>query len=231
MSQGELERMTRRYTAGLVEFIGPEKDVPAPDVNTNEQTMAWIMDTFSMHMRQTVTAVVTGKPINIGGSRGRREATGRGIMIVCDEAVKKLGLTPEQTRVIVQGFGNVGSNAALLMAEAGYRIIGIAEVEGGLFNKNGIDVEALSQHRQRNRTLKDFPGAEAADPAELLTTECEILIPAATENVITQTPPTLNAKFWQRERTAPRLLSLTIFSPQESLVIPTFCNAGACPSL
>src|SRR6266481_12181 len=108
------------------------------------------MDTYSMHNRKTVTAVVTGKPINIGGSRGRREATGRGIMIVCDEAVKKLGLTPEQTRVIVQGFGNVGSNAALLMSEAGYRIIGIAEVEGGLFNKNGIDVEALSQYRQRN---------------------------------------------------------------------------------
>src|ERR1043166_3257105 len=185
ISQGELERMTRRYTTELVEFIGPEKDVPAPDVNTNEQTMAWIMDTFSMHMRQTVTAVVTGKPINIGGSRGRREATGRGIMIVCDEAVRKLGLAPEQTRVIVQGFGNVGSNAALLMAEAGYRVIGIAEVEGGLYNKNGIDVEALSQFRLRNRTLKGFPGAEAADPADLLTTDCEILIPAATENVIT----------------------------------------------
>src|SRR6185312_6864493 len=172
MSQAELEKMTRRYTAELIEFLGPEKDVPAPDVNTNEQTMAWMMDTYSMHMRQTVTAVVTGKPINIGGSRGRREATGRGVMIVCDEAVKKLGLTPEQTRVIVQGFGNVGSNAALLMAEAGYRIIGIAEVEGGLFNKNGIDVEALSQYRQRNRTLKDFPGAEAADPADLLITDC-----------------------------------------------------------
>src|ERR1043165_259084 len=142
LSLTELEKLTRRYTAELIEFLGPEKDVPAPDMNTNEQTMAWMMDTYSMHMRQTVTAVVTGKPINIGGSRGRREATGRGIMIVCDEAIKKLSITPEQTRVIVQGFGNVGSNAALLMAEAGYRIIGIAEVEGGLFNKNGIDVEA-----------------------------------------------------------------------------------------
>ena len=115
MSPGEIERMTRRYTAELVEFIGPEKDVPAPDMNTNEQTMAWMMDTYSMHMRQTVTAVVTGKPINIGGSRGRREATGRGIMITCDEAIKKFGLKPEGTRVIIQGFGNVGSNAALLM--------------------------------------------------------------------------------------------------------------------
>src|SRR5216683_7064799 len=134
MSQGELERMTRRYTAELVEFIGPEKDVPAPDMNTNEQTMAWMMDTYSMHMRQTVTAVVTGKPINIGGSRGRREATGRGVMIVCDEALKKFQMDRQSTRVIIQGFGNVGSNAAKLMADDGYKIIGIAEWDGGLFN-------------------------------------------------------------------------------------------------
>jgi len=229
MSQGELERMTRRYTAELVEFIGPEKDVPAPDVNTNEQTMAWIMDTFSMHMRQTVTAVVTGKPINIGGSRGRREATGRGIMVVCDEAVKKLGLTPEQTRVIVQGFGNVGSNAALLMAEAGYRIIGIAEVEGGLLNKNGIDVEALSQYRQRNRTLKDFPGAEAADPAELLTTECEILIPAATENVITsRNAANIKCKILAEGANGPTTsVADDILADKKVFVIPDIlCNAG-----
>src|SRR5271155_4947945 len=120
MSQLELERMTRRYTAELIEFIGPEKDVPAPDMGTNEQTMAWMMDTYSMHLRQTCTAVVTGKPLNIGGSRGRREATGRGVMIVCDEAIKKLGMKREETRVIVQGFGNVGSNAANLMHLAGY---------------------------------------------------------------------------------------------------------------
>jgi glutamate dehydrogenase (NAD(P)+) len=185
MSQGELERMTRRYTAELIEFIGPEKDVPAPDINTNEQTMAWMMDTYSMHMRQTVTAVVTGKPINIGGSRGRREATGRGIMIVCDEAVKKLNLSPESTRVIVQGFGNVGSNAARLMAEAGYKVIGIVEVDGGLVNKNGIDVDALWEFRQRNGSIHGFTGASAEDPAELLVADCEILIPAATENQIT----------------------------------------------
>jgi glutamate dehydrogenase (NAD(P)+) len=134
MSMGEVERMTRRYTAELIEFIGPEKDVPAPDVNTNEQVMAWMMDTYSMHMRQTVTAVVTGKPINIGGSRGRREATGRGVMIVCDEACKKLNIPRETARVIVQGFGNVGSNAAQLMHEAGYKIVGIDEVGGGLYN-------------------------------------------------------------------------------------------------
>ena len=185
MSMGELERMTRRYTAELVDFIGPEKDVPAPDVNTNEQIMAWMMDTYSMHMRQTVTAVVTGKPINIGGSRGRREATGRGVLIVCDEAIKKLGLSRESTRVIVQGFGNVGSNAARLMATSGYKIVGIDEVGGGLYNKNGVDVEALWEYRQKNGTIQGFPGAEKYPAGELLVTDCEILIPAATENQIT----------------------------------------------
>jgi glutamate dehydrogenase (NAD(P)+) len=185
MSMGELERMTRRYTAELVDFIGPEKDVPAPDVNTNEQIMAWMMDTYSMHMRQTVTAVVTGKPINIGGSRGRREATGRGVLIVCDEAIRKLGLNRDSTRVIVQGFGNVGSNAARLMAEAGYKLVGIVEVGGGLYNKNGIDVEALWEHRQKSGSIHGFSGAEAYDPAELMLADCDILIPAATENQIT----------------------------------------------
>ncbi len=185
MSMHELERMTRRYTAELIEFIGPEKDVPAPDVNTNEQIMAWMMDTYSMHMRATVTAVVTGKPINIGGSRGRREATGRGVMIVCDEACAKLKIDRQKARVIVQGFGNVGSNAAQLMHEAGYKVIGIAEVGGGLHNKHGIDINALVHYRQKNGTVHGFPGAEKCDPAELLITDCEILIPAATENVIT----------------------------------------------
>ena len=185
LSQTELEKITRRYTAELVEFIGPEKDVPAPDMNTNEQTMAWIMDTYSMHMRQTVTAVVTGKPLNIGGSRGRREATGRGLMIVCNEALRKFGMQPETTRIIIQGFGNVGSNAAKLMHDAGYKIIGIGEYDGGLYNKNGIDIDALITHRQRNGTITGFKGAEAANTAELLITECDILIPAATENVIT----------------------------------------------
>jgi glutamate dehydrogenase (NAD(P)+) len=185
MSRGELERMTRRYTAELMEFIGPEKDVPAPDMNTNEQVMAWIMDTYSMHMRQTVTSVVTGKPVALGGSAGRREATGRGVMVVCDEALKKLHMSREDTRVIVQGFGNVGSNAARLMHQAGYKVIGIAEFDGGLYNKNGIDVDALAEYREKNKTIHGFPGAERADSEELLIRPCEILVPAATENVIT----------------------------------------------
>jgi glutamate dehydrogenase (NAD(P)+) len=185
MSQGELERMTRRYTAELMEFIGPEKDVAAPDVGTNEQTMAWMMDTYSMHMRQTVTSVVTGKPVNMGGSRGRLEATGRGVSIVCDLALQHLGMPVQGCRVIVQGFGNVGSNAAKLLFEKGYTIAGIAEYDGGLFNPMGIDISALMRHRKLAGTVVGFAGAEAVDPAELLTRECEILIPAATENVIT----------------------------------------------
>ena len=185
MSQGELERMTRRYTAELIEFLGPEKDVPAPDMNTNEQTMAWIMDTYSMHMRQTVTAVVTGKPVNIGGSRGRREATGRGLQVVCDEATTFLGMPVDGCRVILQGFGNVGSNAAKLLAERGYRVIGVAEHDGAIFREEGLDIPNLLSHRQRAGSIVGFAGAEPVDRHELLTRECEILIPAATENVIT----------------------------------------------
>jgi glutamate dehydrogenase (NAD(P)+) len=185
MSMGEVERVTRRYTAEIIEFIGPEKDVPAPDMGTNEQTMAWIMDTYSMHQRQTVTSVVTGKPLNIGGSRGRREATGRGIGVMCDEALKYLQMPREGCRVIIQGFGNVGSNAANLMREKGYKIIGIAEYDGGLFNPNGIDICSLLEYKERNGTVLGFKGAEAADSHDLLTADCEILIPAATENVIT----------------------------------------------
>jgi glutamate dehydrogenase (NAD(P)+) len=229
MSMGELERMTRRYTAELIEFIGPEKDVPAPDINTNEQVMAWIMDTYSMHMRQTVTAVVTGKPVNIGGSRGRREATGRGIMVVCEEAIKKLGLARETSRVIIQGFGNVGSNAAFLMAQAGYKIIGVIEVDGSIYNKNGLDVAALVKYRQQNGTIKDFSEAEAADPKELFFDECEILIPAATENQITS----LNA-----DRVKCRILAEgangpttaiadEILADKKVFIIPDIlCNAG-----
>ena len=229
MSQGELERMTRRYTAELIEFIGPEKDVPAPDMNTNEQVMAWMMDTFSMHMRQTVTSVVTGKPINIGGSRGRREATGRGIMIVCDQAIKKLGLRPENTRVIVQGFGNVGSNAARLMAQAGYKIIGVIEVDGALSNKNGIDAEALWQHRERNQTITGFKGADAADPDELFLTECEILVPAATENQITsQNAADVKCRILAEGANGPTTsVADDILAEKKVFVIPDIlCNAG-----
>lgn len=185
MSQHELERMTRRFTAELVEVLGPEKDVPAPDMNTNEQTMAWMMDTYSMHMRQTVNAVVTGKPVSIGGSRGRREATGRGVMLVTLQAVKKLGLMPWNTRVVVQGFGNVGSYTALLLHEQGFQVVGIAEWNCGLHNAKGIDVKKLFDYKKEHGTIEGFPGAEAADRHELLISDCDVLVPAAMENQIT----------------------------------------------
>ncbi|MBS1814965.1 MAG: Glu/Leu/Phe/Val dehydrogenase [Acidobacteria bacterium] len=185
MSQTELERMTRRYTAEIIEFIGPEKDVPAPDMNTNEQTMAWIMDTYSMHMRQTVTSVVTGKPVNIGGSRGRTAATGHGIAVVCDEAIAHLGMKPAETTVIVQGFGNVGSNAAKQLHARGYKVVGIAEWDGGLYNAAGIDIAALAEHKAKTGSVRNFSGAEEAVSEELLMRECDVLVPAATENVIT----------------------------------------------
>jgi glutamate dehydrogenase (NAD(P)+) len=147
--------------------------------------MAWIMDTYSMHMRQTVTSVVTGKPINIGGSRGRSAATGRGVSVACDQALNYLGMKPAECRVIIQGFGNVGSNAALLLREKGYKVIAIAEWDGGLFNETGIDIPALAEHRKKTGSIRGFAGAAEANSDELLTTACEILVPAAHENVIT----------------------------------------------
>jgi glutamate dehydrogenase (NAD(P)+) len=229
MSLSELEKMTRRYTAELIEFLGPEKDVPAPDMNTNEQTMAWMMDTYSMHMRQTVTAVVTGKPINIGGSRGRREATGRGVMINCDEALRKFEMSRESTRVIIQGFGNVGSNAAKLMADAGYKIIGIAEYDGGLFNPHGINIDNLLEHRDRNKTIVGFHEAEAADPKQLLLADCEILIPAATENVITsQNAAGIKAKIICEGANGPTTAAADeILADKKVFIIPDIlANAG-----
>jgi glutamate dehydrogenase (NAD(P)+) len=185
LSQGELDRITRRYTAELIDFIGPEKDVPAPDVNTNEQTMAWIMDTYSMHMRHTVTAVVTGKPLDLGGSLGRPEATGRGCMIVTLQALKRLGLEPASTRVVVQGLGNVGGMASKLMQERGFKIVSIIEMDGAVYNPKGIDIPSLLEHRHRTGSILGLAGAEEIGREEALFLDCDVLLPAATENVIT----------------------------------------------
>jgi glutamate dehydrogenase (NAD(P)+) len=185
LSDTELEKLTRRYTAEIIEFLGPERDVPAPDVNTNEKVMAWIMDTYSMHVRHTVTAVVTGKPLSLGGSRGRPEATGRGCMIVTLKALEKLGIRPEDARVVIQGFGNVGGMAARLMSRVGFRIVSVVEYEGAVYNPRGLDVEALMRHRKETGSIVDFPEAENVDRHEAMQLECEVLIPAATENVVT----------------------------------------------
>jgi glutamate dehydrogenase (NAD(P)+) len=188
MSRGELERLTRRYTAELSDWLGPERDIPAPDVGTNEQTMAWVMDTYAMHARQATTAVVTGKPVELGGSRGRREATGRGVMICVDKAVTKLGLRREDTRVVIQGFGNVGSLAAELMEKAGYKIIGLADIGGGLYNENGFDVpKVIEWVYTRKKPLQEFPSGGAKMSArDVLFQPCDVVIPAAIENQITE---------------------------------------------
>lgn len=185
LSDAELEKLTRRYTAEIIDVIGPERDVPAPDVNTNEQVMAWMMDTYSMHARHTVTAVVTGKPMALGGSRGRPEATGRGCMIVTLQALKRLGLRPEDTRVVIQGFGNVGGMAAKLMSAVGFRIVAIVEFDGAVYNAHGLDIPALMEHRRETGSVTGFAGGEDMDRTEAMFLPCDVLLPAATENVIT----------------------------------------------
>jgi glutamate dehydrogenase (NAD(P)+) len=185
MSQGELERMTRRYTSELLDFIGPDKDVPAPDMNTNEQTMAWIMDTYSMHARHTVTAIVTGKPIALGGSLGRREATGRGVLFTVNEAIKRFKLKPEQTSVVVQGSGNVGGIGAALMHEQGYKVTAISDIGGGIYNAKGLNIPEVLGYLQANKTLEGYPEADQVGNKELLEIECDVLAPCATENQIT----------------------------------------------
>ncbi len=185
MSNGELERLTRRYTAGIMDMIGPDRDIPAPDMNTNAQVMAWIMDTYSMRMGSATTAVVTGKPMELGGSLGRQEATGRGCMMVTLEALTRFGMKPEDARVVIQGFGNVGGMAARLMAARGFRIIAIVEYDGAVYNANGLDIEALMAHRKETGSINEFGGGEAIDKREAMFLQCDVLVPAATENVIT----------------------------------------------
>ncbi|MFN0006341.1 MAG: Glu/Leu/Phe/Val family dehydrogenase [Planctomycetota bacterium] len=186
LSQGELERITRRYTAGIMDILGPDRDVPAPDVNTNEQTMAWIMDTYSMHVRRTTTAVVTGKPLSIGGSRGRTEATGRGVMLICREALKKIGLRPESARVVVQGSGNVGGIGAMLLHREGYKIVSMSDQYGAIHAEKGLDVPAVLAHLKAKKRLAGFPGAkELGNSGEQLELDCDVLVPAAVENQIT----------------------------------------------
>jgi glutamate dehydrogenase (NAD(P)+) len=185
MSASELERLTRRYTAGIINTLGPDSDVPAPDVNTNERVMAWVMDTYSMRMGHTVTAVVTGKPIEMGGSLGRREATGRGCMIVTKEALRHLGMTMQGATVAVQGFGNVGSVAAQLLRREGCKIVAISDRTGGYYNKNGIDIDAALAHSQKVRSLDGFTGGDQISNEQLLILDVDVLLPAALENVIT----------------------------------------------
>ena len=195
MSARELEALTRRYVAEIVDAIGPEKDVPAPDVNTNDQVMAWVMDTYSMHVGHTETAVVTGKPIEMGGSLGRREATGRGVMIVTREAAKHLGLSIKGASVAVQGFGNVGSVSAELLAGIGAKIVAVTDWKGGVINQSGLDVAKLLEYAAQHKTVEGFPGGDSLDNESLWGLDVDVLIPAALENQITmENAPNIKAR-------------------------------------
>ena len=229
MSAGELERLTRRYTAAIIHTLGPDSDVPAPDVNTNERVMAWIMDTYSMHHRHTVTAVVTGKPVEMGGSLGRREATGRGCMIVIKEALKHLGMKVSGTTVAVQGFGNVGSIAAELLVKEGCLIRGISDRTGGYFNKNGIDIDAALKHVKLHKSLDGFKGGDSITNEALLTSQVDVLLPAALENVITsKNASKIQAKVICEGANGPTTAGAdSILAEKEIFVIPDIlANAG-----
>ncbi|MGQ0732230.1 MAG: Glu/Leu/Phe/Val family dehydrogenase [Acidobacteriota bacterium] len=185
MSRRELEALTRRYIAEIVDAIGPNKDVPAPDVNTNEQVMAWIMDTYSMHVGHTETAVVTGKPTELGGSAGRREATGRGVMIATEEAARHIGLTLDGARIAVQGFGNVGSVSAELLAARGARVVAVTDWKGGVYNDQGIDIGKLQAHVRQHKTVDGFSDGDPLVNEQLFGLDVDVLIPAALENQLT----------------------------------------------
>ncbi|NUQ38236.1 MAG: Glu/Leu/Phe/Val dehydrogenase [Caldilineales bacterium] len=229
LSQRELQRLTRRYATEISILISPEGDIPAPDVGTNPQIMAWIMDTYSMHRGYSTPAVVTGKPIAVGGSQGRIEATGTGVMFTTLEAMKALDMAPAETRVAVQGFGNVGGIAALRMWEQGCRVVAVSDVNGGIYNGRGLDVGALMQHQARSGTVVDFPGSERIDNHDLLICPCDVLIPAALEGVIDElVAPDVQARLIAEGANGPCTMEgEAILLDRGVLFIPDIlCNAG-----
>lgn len=230
MSLSELERVTRRYTFEISPLIGPDTDIPAPDMNTNEQIMAWMMDTYSMGRGKTVLGVVTGKPLALGGSQGRRQATGRGCLDVVLNALEKVGIAPDNARLVVQGFGNVGMHAALIASkELGMRVVGISDVTGAVANPRGIDVEALVEHVQKTGGVTDFPHAEMIDPADLLLLDCDVAIPAATASQITEkNADRIRARIVAEAANGPTTPAAdAILNDKGVLILPDIlCNAG-----
>ncbi|HEX7150418.1 MAG TPA: Glu/Leu/Phe/Val dehydrogenase [Thermoanaerobaculia bacterium] len=229
MSAGELERMSRRYFSELIQMVGPEKDIPAPDVNTNPQVMAWFMDTYSMTIGHTALGVVTGKPLSVGGSLGRVEATARGVLFTTLEAMKRTNMPIAGATIAIQGFGNVGSNAAKLFHEAGAKVIAVSDVHGAIANKNGIDVPKLLEYVGRERRVTGFSGAEAMSSDALLELECDVLIPAALENQITlRNVERIRAKIVAEAANGPTTPDAdVILRDRGILVIPdVLCNAG-----
>ncbi|MGD0813586.1 MAG: Glu/Leu/Phe/Val dehydrogenase [Verrucomicrobiota bacterium] len=230
LSQMELERLTRRYTQEMIPFIGEKIDVMAPDMGTNEQTMAWIMDTYSVHTGYAVPSIVTGKPVSIGGSLGRREATGRGVGYLINRVMDTIGLDPANARAVVQGFGNVGAVAAFSLAKYGVKIVGISDVGGALHNSNGIDLWKLDEHVRRERTVAGFTGAEAIPNESLLTLPCDVLVPAAQERQITgANAAKIQCRILAEGANGPTTPEADVILDQrpEIFVIPDIlCNAG-----
>lgn len=229
LSLSELERITRRYAAELVEVVGPDKDVPAPDVNTTPQVMAWFMDTYSMHVRQNQPGVVTGKPLDIGGSRGRVEATGRGVTICAIDEMEEMGINAKKASIAIQGFGNVGMHAASLFAERGCKVVGISDVTGAYYNSRGISVSEAISHAAKFRNLEGFAGGERISNGELLLAECDVLVPAALENVFTaENAPYVRAKLVVEGANGPTSPEAArIFKERGITVIPDIMgNAG-----
>ena len=230
LSRDELERLTRRYTADLFDVFGPDKDIPAPDMNTNEQIMAWVLDTYSMHARRTENAVVTGKPVGLGGSKGRRQATGRGVMTVTLAAMDRLGLSPGECTVAVQGFGNVGSTAAELLSEQGCTVVAVSDVTGGYYNENGLDIQEVQAYTEQNGgTLSGYENATTITNEELLTLDVDVLVPAAKEDQIDQDiAENMKARIVAEGANGPtRPEADKVLEEKEVLVIPDIlANAG-----
>ena len=229
MSQGELERLTRRYATEISPLIGTVSDIPAPDVNTNGQTMAWIMDTISMHRGYTEPGIVTGKPISIGGTLGRTEATGRGVMLTTQKAAKHLGLSFEGARVVVQGYGNVGYWGACLLRQLGCKVIAASDTGGAIYAEQGLDTEELLAHKDDSGSVTGFPGSDSITDAELLELPCEILVPAALEQQITgENAPKINTKIIVEGANGPTTPEAdAIFYDRDIMVVPDIlANAG-----
>jgi len=229
MTAQQLETLTRRYTTEISLLIGPDRDIPAPDVNTNSQTMAWIMDTFSMHAGHTVPAVVTGKPLSIGGSEGRNEATARGAVYTIIEAAKALGLDLDGSRVVVQGYGNAGLYSAKLMAELGATVIGVSDTSGGIHSAKGLDPEKVAAFKRETGRVQGLPGAERITNSDLLELDCDVLIPAAIENQIgAHNAPRIKAKIVAEAANGPTSPEADkILHDRDVMLIPDIlCNAG-----
>ena len=230
LSQTELERLTRRYTQEMIPFIGPQVDVMAPDVGTNEQTMAWMMDTYSVHCGHSVPSIVTGKPVSIGGSLGRREATGRGVGYLINRAMDVVGMQADQARAVVQGFGNVGSVAAYSLAKYGVKVVAVSDVTGGIYNPRGLDIRAVENHVQRIKSVAGFPEAENVSNEELLLIPCDILVPAALERQINKdNAGKIQCRILAEAAngpTTPEADEILAQRPEIFLIPDILCNAG-----